>query len=354
MFACFEQGRKGLLPPNLAIGFQSMADACEMCPAGKFKDRTGSDECVQCPSNTYNPFSGRVNCTLCPSGKYTSVNGSVSLNNCTCSDRRFDAGTGECAPCGQCMHNEYVVSECTTTSNVQCAVCDPCKSVDTYAVPTSMCKGTLDQRTNACIRCNQESACSLQSGLSNTLYKCYTGNISFDTTICVQKASYKDPLQFACDPGTYQDPFSQDGVQRYTFDGDVYLNRDNSYLADVATAPGVVKIYRTESPTSPLQVALNSSTLRNAWPVIHIYPEVPDTYPVNYRLAMDGNLVATINAPAVEIGKQQVAAGTLRLISSGTWSFDNSAFFIVWMDGMISKAVVHPPVGRVCFVLVVN
>lgn len=51
---------------------------------------------------------------------------------------------------------------------------------------------------------------------------------------------------------------------------------------------------------------------------------------------------AGVAVPMGDVGYQSYYGG---LLSSGTWSVDGTAFFAVWMDGTISKAVVWP---RVC------
>jgi hypothetical protein len=329
------------LSTNADLGFRILSDVCSMCEAGKYSSGVAR-ACEPCPKGTFNNYSGSTACSMCLGSTTTVAEGARSRDECKCVDGTFNVGNGVCTPCGVCMHNEYIVSECSATgSNVRCAVCEACSYVGYYALPQSMCNGQKKDARSDCSICTQESSCSLQTGSGRsgfyTLFKCYSGNISVDTTMCIGRNTYIDPLVFECTAGQYQDPFSQAGRQ-YSFEGDVSLNRNNTYLADVSVSTGSFKIYKTEDPLSPLQVARNSSTLGNAWPVIHVMPSVANKYPVSYRVFVDGVQVSLEDAPSKDVA----SSVDVVTISSGVWSYDGTSFFVAWMDGTISKAVVHP------------
>jgi hypothetical protein len=216
-------------------------------------------------------------------------------------------------------------------------------------MPQSMCQGSGTSGSQSCALCTQAQSCAKTSDTYLTLFGCRTGNISFDTTICIMKSAYMNPLEDICEAGTYQDPFTRGRASssEYMFSGDVFLNRDNTYLAEVS-ASGTVRIFRTQAQTSPFQVAMDPVTQGSpAPPVLLAEPVQAGIYPTSYRIAVDGKAAITVAAPVVEIPLTQLPG--MRLISSGVWSVDGKAFFTVWMDGTISKAVVEPQVSG-CFI----
>jgi hypothetical protein len=192
-----------------------------------------------------------------------------------------------------------VLSQCLTADR-KCAVCTACKDVGSYVLPESMCYGKSIEKEQACNQCKRKESCSPEASTGSddfsVLFACYSGNISVDTSMCVKKAQYNDALSFSCKIGEYQDAFSQSALQ-YTFDGEVYLNRPNTYLADVSVAESSVKIYKTQDVATPLCVAVNSTTGGSAAPVIHILPSSANVYPVTFRVLMDGRQVALEEQP---------------------------------------------------------
>ena len=87
------------------LGFTARCDgvACSRCPAGTFKNVTGSSSCSPCPLNTYNSFPGSNSsaaCLACPSNSVTLSPGSRFRLNCLCGPGYTQtASSGECVPC---------------------------------------------------------------------------------------------------------------------------------------------------------------------------------------------------------------------------------------------------------------
>ena len=140
---------------------------------------------------------------------------------------------------------------------------------------------------------------------------------------------------------TTQDPFAQ-GSEQYSFEGDIHLDANNSFIAEVLPS-GTLRIFESSSRFDPLKVLRDPVTGFERPPVIHVSPETRDAYPSRYRVSINGGNYTLVNAPADEIPFSSIYYN-IRLISSGVWSPEGTSFFVVWMDGMISKAVVHPPV----------
>lgn len=129
--------------------------------------------------------------------------------------------------------------------------------------------------------------------------------------------------------------------------GDVYTNTQGTYLADLALDAGELTVYASESRQAPLQPA------RGLGPVIRmkILPPPPPATMMDYPWRLNVTVQTNLTAAPVTTTIQHPLAGVVpritylgRMISSGTWSYDGTEFFLVWMDGLISKAVVHPQV----------
>ena len=125
----------------------------------------------------------------CVSGKTTLRVGSVSGDACFCPDAQFESSTGVCKPCGTCLPNEYVASPCGGTSDVQCHVCDACASKQDFVPAINLCKGFERTQAQACTPCRLARQCSESSSSDFvTLSRCYSGDISVDTTVCMSRA----------------------------------------------------------------------------------------------------------------------------------------------------------------------
>jgi hypothetical protein len=184
------------------------------------------------------------------------------------------------------------------------------------------------------------------------IYSCFSGMISFDTTVCLEKNLYTDPLDFKCPGNFYQNPFAQAEEDYYAFHGDVmYINSNNSYIAELNTFSGEIRIYMTESSVNePFVFAKDIGNSGASFPpVIRVQADPLDgnyrKYPLRYKVVVEGKNVswAMSSAPNYAYLDRNVAED-VRVISSGAWSFDGSEFFVVWMDGTVSKAIVHSQV----------
>ena len=128
------------------------------------------------------------------------------------------------------------------------------------------------------------------------------------------------------------------------------------YLAELQRTDGVLKIYATGSASKPLVVGIQpaffpltdthlfltrSQQLSQGPPLVHVYPETLSVYP-SPRMAVSirtgGNLPVTTYVPHPLAGRgESYSDPSYTLASSGVWSADGTDFFIVWMDGLISK-----------------
>ena len=143
----------------------------------------------------------------------------------------------------------------------------------------------------------------------------------------------------------------------YTFaQGSVFPNFNGTYLVDLSPDAGELRVYASESVKTPLQPARN--TLADggdsALPVVHLkllplQDSAMMTYPWRVNVTIRTNW--TFGQVSNIIQYHPLASTTPRIfypgkmISSGSWSLDGSEFFIMWMDGLISRIVVHPEVS---------
>jgi hypothetical protein len=135
-------------------------------------------------------------------------------------------------------------------------------------------------------------------------------------------AKVDDSNHFLC---CVQDPFAQ-GSEQFIFNGEIYLDAQNKYIAELHPS-GIVRIFRSVSEFKPLKI----QSL-----VMQVSPDVPDIYPLLYNVSVNGAW-RMVQAPSGGLYSTAVYSG-IRLISSGAWSPEGTDFFIVWMDGMISRA----------------
>ena len=340
-------------------GFINMRDYCEPCSKGWYRGLTDA-ACAKCPVNTYSATNGSSECTPCTGGKVTVGEGSDNAAACACPPAQFAADTGTCKPCGSCLPNEYVASECGPASDVVCMRCTACAVKQDFVVASSMCKGFAKLSSQRCSTCKVGKQCSPDSTSTDyvTLNRCYSGEISYDTTVCVEAAQYKDPMKFECSAGSYLKTFlPQDPSPSTTFVGKAYLNVNNSMVADVQFRSfGVVRIFRTESVYHPLVAVSEGSTTpvivgaatSGAVPLMHMrlalfnastreyvyrvtFAPVPGVRPA----AVTSTFVHPLSARV--LGLRQLASDD-QLIASCTWDYAGRAFFVVWMDGTISRA----------------
>ncbi len=186
------------------LGYTSESDVCQQCPDGKYSTGNGAP-CRPCEIKTYNSAVGQTTCTPCIGSLTTLSKGSTSVSSCVCPEDMFHEGSGKCTPCGSCLPNEYVKTQCGSTSDVQCEVCQSCNAKNHYVIPGSMCNGNggPSEAEQPCAQCKLSQGCS-ESTTDNfqTLYNCYSGTVSSDTTVCMATAT--DPLKAICERGEYQ------------------------------------------------------------------------------------------------------------------------------------------------------
>jgi hypothetical protein len=159
-----------------------------------------------------------------------------------------------------------------------------------------------------------------------------------------------------------------------TFQGSVYLNPDNSYVADVVST-GVVNIFKAESSTSPMvavseqnvlglpgvQASARGATDPGVVPAVRIWPEATQSYVYRVSWVSLSDQPATVIQEAsfqhpmkdllAGFGRAAHTHGVDASISSGVWSVDGNVFFVCWVDGTISRIVVRPLVRRIAFLV---
>jgi hypothetical protein len=169
--------------------------------------------------------------------------------------------------------------------------------------------------------------------------------------------AYKDPGKFACKAGEYQRTFVESQLSSSLstlFQGDVKLNRDNSFASDLHLG-GSLRIFKTMGASFPFaavsegvaaaapSVGNNSPASPAPVPAIEMSLKTFDTYLHVYsflvKIAIPSGSALTVSQtefvhPMSSNSNLDISGvrGTARLIASGAWSFDGSAFFIVWMD----------------------
>ena len=307
----------------------------------------------------------------------TSTTATPAGNLCPFDQFRSDA-SGGCVGCTRCLLNERITGPCEGTRDTQCGVCRSCSDKQSYVFPISMCTG-LDQlatEQQTCGKCRTPDDCSLTESSGHdyvTLFKCLSGEISYDHTICVLRGKYRDPSQFMCEAGTYQQqPLSASGgastpstrsmVSPFSSGGTVYPNLVKPLVADLQ--PGnVLKVFKLRSMDEPFVVVsegVGSVGPAQAVPIIELALDTFDPYNQKYKFkvttAFANPEVPTTGRTIVQSAFDHPITGDAsvvylrmqseRLVASCVWSFDGNSLFIVWMDGTISKAVVFPVESR--------
>jgi hypothetical protein len=212
-----------------------------------------------------------------------------------------------------------------------------------------MCNG-LDQYGNQqCVRCKSESQCG-SGGSFYTLFKCYSGEISVDTSVCADARMYKNLASFECQQGQYLDTSTYSDSVSSTFWEMVFMSPNSSFVAEISPLDGNIMVHETSSSFKPfvksnklLEVSRDkgpgSSCASYSCTTFRYQASsgwVGSTYTFTHPMALD-HRVEEFFGP----GK-----GTANRVASGTWSVDGTSFFVVWMDGTISKAVVSPEAER--------
>ena len=78
--------------------------ACINCPAGKYQNHAGQAECINCPAGQYQNAEGQAECINCPAGKYQNTEGQSNCNNCPAG--QYQNGTGK-TNCNNCPAGQY-------------------------------------------------------------------------------------------------------------------------------------------------------------------------------------------------------------------------------------------------------
>ena len=172
----------------------------------------------------------------------------------------------------------------------------------------------------------------------------------------VDNVSLQDPLNFECWAGEYLRAFSlvdlssssSSPTPPLNFNGSVYLNSDNSLVADVQPHEGIISIFRTESQYNPLRVVSGPPVMRVAF---QAFDASSGEYV--YSVEMSGLPSSTFVHPMSGANTRPILLPGERVIASCTWDYAGAALFIVWMDGTISMAVAAPAV-RISFLQVIS
>ena len=124
---------------------------CTACPAGKYKDITGSVACTDCPAGKYSAESAAYSATFCfACSQYTqglTGAGSTTSENCTCNAGRFWDSTDE--NCKFCQFGKYK----NTIGNHACASCPEFTSSDMAGSSCTCNMGYTKSDSGTCMAC---------------------------------------------------------------------------------------------------------------------------------------------------------------------------------------------------------
>ena len=101
----------------------SVAEECEVCPAGKYSDSIGPDACTSCPGGTYGPSEEASSCQACAAGKANANGAGQTMEELACSD----CNTGEYSSagdesCTMCSAGKYSALTGTADACLDCPV----------------------------------------------------------------------------------------------------------------------------------------------------------------------------------------------------------------------------------------
>jgi hypothetical protein len=165
---------------------------CHACPAGSFKDVSGSGPCISCPTGTFSTKTGagtNSDCLACEVGKWSQVMGATSPSTCI-GDALCDAGKyWSGSTCLDCEAGSY--SEIPGRSTA-CSICPP----GTWSAgKTATCTPCGDGKYSTAAGATSPSTCSWcdvgkwSPFRSSARSRCYTPTSTL-TTPTVKKSYF--------------------------------------------------------------------------------------------------------------------------------------------------------------------
>jgi hypothetical protein len=219
-----------------------------------------------------------------------------------------------------------------------------------YVDPANMCNGREQYGQQHCLQCRTSRQCSTTSlqGVGNyhTLFNCYSGEISYDTTVCVDANVYRNPANFECRQGEYLDT-TPSASSSSTYREQVYLSPTNAFVAEISPLDGNIMVHATVSAYKPM--VKSAKVLEVARKTGADASCATYTVEVVLNSTAAGTRSSTFQHP-MQLDPSICnfygpLLGSAPRAASGAWSVDGLSFFVVWMDGTISKAVIFPEVS---------
>lgn len=240
---------------------------------------------------------------------------------------------------------EYVASPCGRDSELKCLPCNACDNKRKFVNPSGMCSGYNNVPVQDCATCRSPATCPSEISTDNVVLNlCASGHTSYDSTTCIPRSIYRSPLDFECSAGYYLRSFSpSDADPDTTHAGLVYNSPDDAMLARVLNTE--LLLLQTESASAPMTAS------KTRPPSIRVWLSSVDKAALKYTFTvavLDQNQFSFVH-PMGSVLLRPLDLGDLvpqedKVISTGVWSHDSRTFFLVWMDGTVSRAVVSPEV----------
>ena len=203
------------------LGYNSDTQLCDVCPHGKFSDKSSLDPCTSCPLGTYQPIFKATSidsCLVCMTGKYSTTPSATSPTSCeSCASGKFLADTGtDCAlhnsaeQCLDCAIGKFN-ADSAAGSCVECAAGRYSDSIGSNSA--SACTPCAKGKWSDSVGLTDVSGCT---SCPKGTYSDVLGADTHSCTIC-QKGTYNPNISaedvsscLRCDSGTY---LADDGGQ---------------------------------------------------------------------------------------------------------------------------------------------
>lgn len=177
------------------IGYESINDVCQPCPAGQYG--WSASVCTNCPAGKYQTGTGKTSvsdCLSCPADS-SSPAGSDALADCLC-------GAGYTGPnggtCTQCAAGKFK----TTTGSAACTDCQAgYESNPAHFTNCLICpQGEYEDASEYCVSCPANTYTSASGSYALTDCQCNAGYAGPNGGTCTQCAvgKYKQTLGSVC------------------------------------------------------------------------------------------------------------------------------------------------------------
>ncbi len=106
-------------------GAQTLQQACQACPKGRYSSVPGSSSCLPCNVGTFADTAGAATCTACAAGRFSNSVGSFNSSSCLlCPAGTFGLNEGQSlSGCTGCSRGSYGVKPGMTDESTACRSC---------------------------------------------------------------------------------------------------------------------------------------------------------------------------------------------------------------------------------------